>query len=71
MGKPDSTQAKWDRDLDNYKTLREQGYKPRSTFGTADLANKAHSEYEINHNKVLPSAEVASQYTEVKEALFG
>jgi hypothetical protein len=44
----DQRQKQWDRDMPEYKALREQGYQPKNIDGCDELAAKAQGGYEIN-----------------------
>ena len=60
------------RDMESYKSLREQGYQPKNVFGSAELAAQAHSKFEIEHRVVMaPSIrkEMESQMSAAKEML--
>lgn len=43
----DNTEARWHRDMDEYKTLRRQGYQPEHIDGCADLAARATTDAQI------------------------
>lgn len=48
-----SRERRWTRDMDGYKSLREQGLQPQGIDGAADLAMTASDQWEIDHGIVL------------------
>jgi hypothetical protein len=66
------TERERTRDMEAYKSLRNQGYQPKNVFGSAELAAQAHSKFEIENKVVMaPSIrkEVESQMAAAKEML--
>jgi hypothetical protein len=66
------TDKERDRDLREYKKLRQQGYQPRNVFGSAELAAQAHSSFEVEHKVVMAPnirKEMESQMNAAKEML--
>lgn len=41
------------RDMVEYKTLRQQGYQPQHVFGSAEVAAQAGSRFEVEHHVVM------------------
>ena len=41
------------RDMNEYRTLRRQGYQPRNIFGSAEVAAQAGSTFEIENHVVM------------------
>ena len=44
----------WEKDMPAYKALREQGLQPPRIDGSAELASKAETKFEINRGKPMP-----------------
>lgn len=51
----DETERRWDRDHSAYKSLRSQGIQPKGLDGVADLASRATTQFEIEHNRLYPN----------------
>jgi hypothetical protein len=59
------------KDLAAYKSLRQQGIQPKCIDGSADLATRATTSYEIESGRILPTQmaeRVERTSTELKEA---
>lgn len=64
----DATEARWTRDMPEYKAMRRQGLQPPQIDGSADLANRAHSQLEVEMGDLIPRDRV-SEANEVNESL--
>jgi hypothetical protein len=42
-----------ERDMREYKTMRNQGYQPKNIFGSAEVAAQAGSQWEVEHAVVM------------------
>ena len=40
-------------DMSAYKTLRRQGFQPKNVFGSAEIAAKAETKFELEHSVVM------------------
>lgn len=50
----DIKDRQWERDNKEYRTLRRQGYQPKTIDGCADLAGKVNSQFEIETSHLFP-----------------
>ena len=55
-----------ERDMREYKTLRNQGYQPRNIFGSAEVAAQAGSVFEVEHSVVM-APEIRKEMNSVLE----
>lgn len=51
-----------DRDMREYKTLRNQGYQPKHIFGSSEVAAQAGSVFEVE-NHVVMAPEIRKEMT--------
>ena len=48
-----ATEARWHKDMDAYKSMRDQGIQPRSIDGADELAARASDKFEVEAGHVL------------------
>ena len=55
-GERRQSEASRSRDMDDYQSLRRQGYQPAHVFGTHEVMMQAGSQFEVEHNMVMAPA---------------
>ena len=50
----EAREKRWNKDMPAYKELRAQGLQPPRIDGSAELASKAETRFEVESGKVLP-----------------
>ena len=50
----EAREKRWNKDMPAYKALRAQGLQPPRIDGSAELASKAETRFEVESGKVMP-----------------
>lgn len=64
-------EGQWEKDLPAYKRLRDQGYQPKTTSGSAHLEAHATTEYEIVTGRVQKDAPKLQEALRIFEDTHG
>lgn len=59
----EARERRWSKDMPAYKELRAQGLQPPHIDGSAELAAKAETRFEVESGKVLPGQAKKIEYT--------